>query len=82
MEKNRYILVLFFSCQKEFYHNNKNKFLSENIINGVESPVIPYVFRDLGNLTDKGYVRLLRDCKLGKRIYIHTHIYMHIYHII
>ena len=46
MEKNKHILVLFSSTQKEFYHNNKTRFLNKNIFNGVECPVIAYVFKD------------------------------------
>ena len=78
MEKNKHILVLFSSTQKEFYHNNKTRFLNKNIFNGVECPVIAYVFKDWGSLTDKGYARLLHGYKLRKYIYIY-YIYISYY---
>lgn len=47
MEKNKHILALFSSCQKELHHNNKNthRSLNHNIINGVEFPVLVSVIR-------------------------------------
>lgn len=71
MEKNKHILVLFSSTQKEFYHNNKNRLPNKNIFNVVECPVIACVFKDWGSLTDKGYARLLHGYKLRKYIYIY-----------
>lgn len=73
-EKKKCILkILFPSCQEEFILTIRID-SKKNIINGTESPVIAYVFKDLGSLTDKEYARLLHDYELRKYVCIYTYI--------